>query len=61
MNNAMMIAIMYICFWLAWWGMKWMNGEAAFKWYDGWIGAYYDTGKKRLYICPLPFFVFWYE
>jgi hypothetical protein len=25
-----------------------------FKWYDFWVGAYYDSKNKILYICPLP-------
>ena len=25
-----------------------------FKWYDLWIGAYWDRKKKDLYILPLP-------
>ena len=26
----------------------------AFKWYDLWIGAYIDSEKRTVYICPLP-------
>jgi hypothetical protein len=25
-----------------------------FKWYDLWIGAYWDRKNHILYICPLP-------
>jgi hypothetical protein len=25
-----------------------------FRWYDLWIGAFYDSEKCALYICPLP-------
>lgn len=25
-----------------------------FRWYDFWVGAYYDRARKVLYICPLP-------
>lgn len=25
-----------------------------FRWYDFWVGAYYDRTRKVLYICPLP-------
>lgn len=25
-----------------------------FRWYDLWIGAYWDRNWKHLYICPLP-------
>jgi hypothetical protein len=25
-----------------------------FRWYDIWIGAYYDRANRTLYVCPLP-------
>ena len=25
-----------------------------FKWYDFWIGAFFDQGDDVIYICPLP-------
>ena len=25
-----------------------------FAWYDLWIGAFIDTVKRTLYVCPLP-------
>lgn len=25
-----------------------------FRWYDLWIGAYWDREAKVLYVCPLP-------
>jgi hypothetical protein len=25
-----------------------------FRWYDLWIGAYYDRDQRALYVCPLP-------
>jgi hypothetical protein len=27
-----------------------------FRWYDFWIGAFYDRRDKILYICPVPMF-----
>jgi len=35
--------------------------ETFFRWYDLWIGAYYDKKAKRLYVCPLPMIGFWIE
>ncbi len=26
----------------------------AFKWYDFWVGAYWDRQERVLYVCPLP-------
>lgn len=28
--------------------------ELHFCWYDFWVGWYWDSGKRALYICPLP-------
>lgn len=28
-----------------------------FKWYDMWIGAFYDRVGNVLYVCPFPMFV----
>ena len=28
--------------------------QIQFKWFDLWIGAYYDTKKRTWYICPIP-------
>ena len=25
-----------------------------FAWYDLWVGAYVDTAKRTVYVCPLP-------
>ena len=30
----------------------------SFAWYDLWIGAYIDTKRRRLYICPIPCLLF---
>jgi hypothetical protein len=32
-----------------------------FAWYDMWIGAFWDSGKRRLYVCPLPCLVFRFD
>ncbi len=26
----------------------------SFAWYDLWVGAFIDTAKQKLYLCPLP-------
>lgn len=31
-----------------------MEVEFLFKWYDFWIGAFYDKKKRWLYILPIP-------
>ncbi len=28
--------------------------KISFAWYDLWIGAFIDTDKRRIYICPIP-------
>lgn len=28
--------------------------EFFFRWYDLWVGAYWDRENKALYVCPLP-------
>lgn len=32
----------------------WHRLSFGFKWYDLWIGAYYDKDFMALYVCPLP-------
>lgn len=31
--------------------------KVEFKWFDFWVGFYYDQKKRILYICPLPMIV----
>ena len=31
-----------------------MSVRPIFAWYDLWIGAFWDSRKRRLYILPLP-------
>lgn len=38
-----------------------MKIELSFKWYDLWIGAFWDSKGKRLYICPLPCIVIMFQ
>jgi len=33
-----------------------MKIEPFFRWYDLWVGAFVDTSKKAVYICPVPMF-----
>ncbi|HEY0120585.1 MAG TPA: hypothetical protein VGC14_02290 [Rhizobium sp.] len=38
-----------------------MKIKLIFAWYDFWVGAFYDRGKGRLYIFPVPCFGFYVE
>jgi len=31
-----------------------MKIEFIFKWYDFWVGIFYDKNKKWIYILPIP-------
>lgn len=31
-----------------------MKIRLAFRWYDFWIGVYYDRHEHVVYVCPLP-------
>ena len=31
-----------------------MKATLRFAWYALWVGAYVDTNKRTLYVCPLP-------
>lgn len=33
-----------------------MRVKPIFAWYDFWVGLFYDKGKRRLYIFPIPMF-----
>lgn len=33
-----------------------MSVRPFFRWYDLWVGAYYDRASRALYVCPLPMF-----
>ena len=33
-----------------------MSIRPFFRWYDLWVGAYYDREARALYVCPLPMF-----
>lgn len=35
-----------------------LNIEPFFRWYDLWIGAYWDRHSRKLYVCPIPMFGF---
>ena len=31
-----------------------MKASVFFRWYDLWVGAYWDRSSRTLYVCPLP-------
>ena len=31
-----------------------MKVSAFFRWFDLWVGAYWDRKARALYVCPLP-------
>lgn len=31
-----------------------MMPKVQFKWYDLWFGAFIDTKRRRVYVCPVP-------
>ena len=32
-----------------------------FRWYDLWVGVYYDKEKRRIHICPFPCIIFEFD
>ena len=34
-----------------------MSVSLSFKWYDFWVGGFFDRFERWLYICPLPMVV----
>lgn len=35
-------------------GLLLLGARPFFRWYDFWVGVYYDQKERTLYICPLP-------
>lgn len=54
----MIIIVVIVLYLICWLLLKWC-GYAFFAWYDFWIGLFYDTKKKQLYIIGIPCFVIW--
>lgn len=40
------------------WTKKKLRVELSFKWFDLWIGFFYNTHNSTLYVCPLPMIAF---
>lgn len=38
-----------------------MKFNILWKWFDFWVGAYWDAGHRTLYVCPLPTLVLRFE
>jgi hypothetical protein len=38
-----------------------MRVDFFLAWYDLWVGAYWSTKNRTLYVCPLPCVVFSFE
>lgn len=34
--------------------MKCLRGNLRFKWFDMWVGAYWSTETRTLYVCLVP-------
>lgn len=38
-----------------------MTLSVHFKWFDFWVGVFWDRAGRVLYVCPLPMFVLRFE
>lgn len=37
---------------------RWLGCDFDFLWYDFWVGAFWDAKKRKLYLVPIPCFVY---